>query len=284
VPKRTVIPLFLSSSRDCALEKQALKDAIGQYNTVARDTENIEVHAFQQEDLFAGPADPGGYAQQVANRQLEDYEIYVGVWRDRLGTPTPAAPSGTVEELERALKRFHETRRPWVMAYFWTGAQVDFSAVKSALKQYAAFYHHFENTRSLERQFTTHLVSYIRDQYRLKGHSTTALKSPSKTRPTMTFDVELKAQKKRHTFDRFAVAVGRQPERNEIIIDDQQVHREQGIFTWSGGVVFYTDLGGDSRIERAKDAETAYGHDIIGVGDAVVLPGGSRIVLRAVVD
>jgi hypothetical protein len=103
--------------------------AVGAYNQVAMECLDLKVSAFTQGELYAGPANPGEHAQQVANRQLEDYEIYVGVWRESLGTPTPVASSGTVEELRKAFERYELTRRPWVMAYFWRPSPTDFSAI-----------------------------------------------------------------------------------------------------------------------------------------------------------
>ena len=288
--KRIVVPLFISSSSDCTREKDAIMRAVDAYNQVARKNLDLQVFAFTQDDLYAGPAKPGEHTQQVANRQLEDYEIYVGVWRESLGTPTPVASSGTVEELQKAFERRELTRRPWVMAYFWRSSPTDFSAVKSDLRKRSCFYHEFVGTNDLERKFIGHLGGYLRDQYRLKGHSTTQLGEQSKDSVLgsvhMTFDLNTGAKKQRYSFDRSAVAVGRQPERNDIVVSSQEVHREQGVFMCIDGVVFYNDVAGDSRVEpamRPEGPEVAYGHQVIAIEDSVILPDGSRVVLRAVV-
>src|SRR5262245_15338978 len=253
--KRTLVPLFISSSGDCAEEKDAIMRAVGAYNQVARESLDFEVSAFTQDDLYAGPAKPGEHAQQVANRQLEDYEIYVGVWRESLGTPTPVASSGTMEELHKAFERYGLTRRPWIMAYFWRHSPTDFSAIKTDLRERNCFYHVFVDTIDLERRFLDHLSGYLRDRYRLKGHSTTQLGERSKASALgsvhMTFDVHTKAKKQRYSFDRSEVAVGRRPERNDIVVSSSEVHREQGVFMWIDGVIFYNDVAGDSQVESA---------------------------------
>jgi hypothetical protein len=288
--KRTIVPLFISSSRDCIEEKDAIIRAVEAYNKVARENLDFEVSPFTQDDLYAGPAKPGEDAQQVANRQLEEYEIYVGVWRESLGTPTKVASSGTVEELNKAFERYELTRRPWIMAYFWRPSPTDFSAIKADLRERSCFYHEFLNIIDLESRFLEHLSGYLRDQYRLKGHSTTQLGDHSMASALgsvhMTFDVYMKAKKQRYSFDRSAVAVGRLPERNDIVVSSSDVHREQGVFMWIDGVVFYNDVAGDSRVEsalRLEGPEIAYGQYAIEVGDSVLLPDGSRITLLAAV-
>src|SRR5581483_9083935 len=109
--QRIVVPLFISSSSDAVGERDALARAVETYNGVSRASNNLEVLAFDQRDLYAGAAAAGQYAQQIANRQLTEYEIYVGVWRERQGTATPVASSGTMEELQNALERMARTRR-----------------------------------------------------------------------------------------------------------------------------------------------------------------------------
>ncbi len=62
--------------------------------------------------------DVGTDAQDVINRQIPDYDIFVGVMWRRLGTPTKRAKSGTGEEFSRALKSFKKGGRPTIMFYF----------------------------------------------------------------------------------------------------------------------------------------------------------------------
>jgi hypothetical protein len=51
------------------------------------------------------PSDKGPEAQEVINSYInDDYDIFLGLMGFRLGSPTRAAASGTVEEYERALE------------------------------------------------------------------------------------------------------------------------------------------------------------------------------------
>ena len=58
--------------------------------------------------------------QHAVNVQIrpEDCDIYLAVLWSRLGTETPRAASGTVEEFERAHKSFIKRGRPRIMFYF----------------------------------------------------------------------------------------------------------------------------------------------------------------------
>ncbi|NEP26901.1 DUF4384 domain-containing protein, partial [Moorena sp. SIO3I6] len=53
---------------------------------------------------------------QIGN--MEEYELFVGIMWNRLGTPTPRAESGTVEEYERAVAAFESNGKPDIWFYF----------------------------------------------------------------------------------------------------------------------------------------------------------------------
>ena len=55
--------------------------------------------------------------QQVVTEQIPcDYEVYVGILCTRVGTPTPRALSGTVEEFEDARRRWLATGSPRILS------------------------------------------------------------------------------------------------------------------------------------------------------------------------
>lgn len=58
--------------------------------------------------------------QAVVNAQMpEDYDVFLGIFWSRLGTPTGRAASGAVEEFERAYAKFKSTGSvPEIMLYF----------------------------------------------------------------------------------------------------------------------------------------------------------------------
>ena len=63
--------------------------------------------------------DYGVDAQEVMNRQIpSDYDISLGIFWTRLGTPTGRFGSGTQEEIEDAIGRRGTTGNPHVAIYF----------------------------------------------------------------------------------------------------------------------------------------------------------------------
>ncbi|MCX6092272.1 MAG: hypothetical protein NTX23_05345 [Candidatus Bipolaricaulota bacterium] len=64
----------------------------------------------------------GSDPQAVINEAIgDDYDIYVGIMWSRIGSPTPRAESGSVEEFERALDRWRRDRSSIrIMFYFGT--------------------------------------------------------------------------------------------------------------------------------------------------------------------
>jgi pSer/pThr/pTyr-binding forkhead associated (FHA) protein len=89
------------------------------------------------------------------------------------------------------------------------------------------------------------------------------------------------------TFERPSVTVGRQRERSDIVLTNALIHREQGSFVWKDGVVFYIDFAGDARHEPGLpvDGDTVLnGLQTVRIGDAIVMPDSTRIVLKAVVE
>jgi hypothetical protein len=287
--QRTIVELFISSSSDCGLERECLLEEVEKYNDIARRITNMEVHAFGPDNLYSGIGD---YGQDVVNRQLGNYDIYVGIWRERTGTATPVAPSGTMEELREAVQRHARTRRPWVMPYFWKHSPTDFKPIKDELVEHGCFFNSYDDPQHLGEMFSEHLSGYLRDQYRLPGYSTTGMNSANrKSRLNdvlFTFQIfSADGQERKQSVNRSVVAIGRRPDLNQIVFSSNLVHGEQGLFVWKDGLVFYIDIESDSQIQYASHEpreKVQYGLKSIEVGDAVLLPDGSRVVLRAVVD
>ena len=60
-----------------------------------------------------------GAPQEVINREIPaDYDIFIGIMWKRVGTPTATAPSGTIEEFNRACERRKQGSVPRIMFYF----------------------------------------------------------------------------------------------------------------------------------------------------------------------
>ena len=107
--------------------------------------------------------------QAVVNDQMpEDYDVFLGIFWSRLGTPTERATSGTVEEFERAYAKFKSTgSAPEIMLYFKDAplapSKIDakqFSALqnfRNSLSDKGGLYSSFEDQPGFEASLRVHL-------------------------------------------------------------------------------------------------------------------------------
>ena len=110
---RPVIPLWPATAPgekgDIGEEREQLGRIITELNRSWTDTLDIEIELVQWE-THAYPSfstDP----QAAINEQLGDnYEIFIGLLWSRIGTSTPRARSGTLEEFKRAYSRFKDNQ------------------------------------------------------------------------------------------------------------------------------------------------------------------------------
>jgi hypothetical protein len=62
--------------------------------------------------------DVGDDPQDVINREIGEYDIFLGIMWRKFGTPTKRASSGTYEEFKRAYDYYKKYNRPHIMFYF----------------------------------------------------------------------------------------------------------------------------------------------------------------------
>ena len=110
--------IFVASPGDVIAERDAvtmiaeeLRRTVGKLVSVELATLRWETHAWP---------DVGEDAQDVINREITDFDLFVGVMWHRLGTRTKRASSGTAEEFDRAYDYFRRYGRPKIMFYFRT--------------------------------------------------------------------------------------------------------------------------------------------------------------------
>jgi hypothetical protein len=97
--KATVLRVLIASPGDTVEERNALRETLHDWNGVHGD-EGVMLQP-QMWERDAVP-DLGGHPQKMINEQLvDDADMLIGVFWTKLGTPTPEADSGSVEEIER---------------------------------------------------------------------------------------------------------------------------------------------------------------------------------------
>lgn len=152
--------VLIASPSDVSAERQIISEVVGDWNSAHTRTTGIVLQSLRWE-LDAIP-EMGDRPQALINRQLvEGADVLIGVFYSRIGTPTGAAISGTVEEIERCV----ELGRP-VMLYFSTGPvphnhdPAQFQLLKEYKRRIASsgIYFEFEDASDLRRKVTRHLA------------------------------------------------------------------------------------------------------------------------------
>jgi hypothetical protein len=170
----TNLAVFIASPMDVAEERDAVQRAVERVDRMLDRPRRVRLQARRWETLTRPGV--GLYTQDVVNSQLGEiapYDIFIGIFADRLGTPTPQAASGTIEEFESALRRFREAKRPSLMMYV-SATPVERSAehLRSALAveefsqrldREGLLHWRFEDVNQLEHDVVEHLNAEVRE-------------------------------------------------------------------------------------------------------------------------
>lgn len=114
-----IVRIFVASPGDVKVEREQLPQVVDELNrTISSIVPDRRVHldlVLWETDVTPGI---GRDPQDVVNRQLGQYDIFVGIMWKRMGTPTAVARSGTEEEYRRAVERWQQNNSLEVMFYF----------------------------------------------------------------------------------------------------------------------------------------------------------------------
>lgn len=157
----TTYKLFIASPSDVQEERQIVRDVVLDWNASFADSTEAMIHAIGWE-THSFP-DSGDSPQAILNRQLlRDVDILVAIFWSRVGTATPDALSGTVEEINR-----HTATHKPAMIYFSEkdfpqGADLDqvraVRELRSSL-QHGALIDTFKTNQEFRQKFTRHLAA-----------------------------------------------------------------------------------------------------------------------------
>lgn len=108
--------VFVSSPSDVQEERKSLAKIINELNRhIAPDKGFILDLISWETHVRPGMGDD---PQEVINRQIPDYDIFIGILWNRFGTPTKRAESGTEEEFNIAYERWRLKGQPEILFYF----------------------------------------------------------------------------------------------------------------------------------------------------------------------
>lgn len=164
------IRVFVASPGDVSEERDIASHVVGEVNRVFGSSFGVQLEVVRWE-THASP-DVGTDAQDVINRQVGEFDIFVGVMWRRFGSPTLRAQSGTGEEFERAYNSFKNHGRPRIMFYFRTSPfyTADLSALaqfkkvaefRKKLEKLGVLYWAYQTPLEFERSVREHLTRRI---------------------------------------------------------------------------------------------------------------------------
>ncbi len=162
-----IFQIFVASPSDVAEERAILETVVTQLNQVWSSSLGIIFELLKWETNVhpSFSSDP----QEAINKQIPlDYDVFIGILWGRVGTPTPRAESGTIEEFELAYSRFTSGENaPEIMLYFKDApiapSKIDpkqmekLQSFRHSLSDKGGLYSVFEDQASFESSVRAHL-------------------------------------------------------------------------------------------------------------------------------
>lgn len=115
---RIAIKIFLASPGDVDTERRHVEKVKEEINRTVAADKGIVLEVVSSQNAFPSYGKDG---QAILNEQIgkmQEYELFIGIMWNRIGTPTPRAKSGTAEEFARAVRSLIRKGKPQVWFYF----------------------------------------------------------------------------------------------------------------------------------------------------------------------
>jgi hypothetical protein len=166
--KETVVfQIFVASPSDVEDEREILTSVIAELNRTWSNSLGLTLELLKWETHVhpSFSSDP----QAVINEQITpDYDAFIGIFWSRIGTSTPRAQSGSLEEFERAYSKWKvNNKSPEIMIYFKDEAippsKIDSRQLelvqefKKTVGNIGGIYSQFEDKSAFESSVRVHL-------------------------------------------------------------------------------------------------------------------------------
>ena len=145
------IRVLISSPSDVNLYRETAIQIANEINRLLGAERSIQLDSIAWEtDIMPGiGTDP----QEVINRQLPDYEIYLGIMGARFGTATPRAGSGTLEEFEQAVTLWKKDPKAIDILFYFDVERIPFDTDPDQLAAVQEFKKGLMNKGVLSKDF-----------------------------------------------------------------------------------------------------------------------------------
>lgn len=164
-----ILQVFVASPSDVSAERATLETVIAELNHTWSRSLGVTFELLKWETNVRPSFSTD--AQASINEQIgQDYDVFIGVFWSRLGTATPRAGSGSVEEFEQALHRFtSDGQWPEIMLYFKQAPMSPSDIVpaqlqalhdfKKSLSGRGGLYSEFDDIAGFEASLRSHLAA-----------------------------------------------------------------------------------------------------------------------------
>ena len=164
------VAIFVGSPGDVAEERKIVSQTVDDLNVSLASWRGI-VLELKRWETHVWPGF-GKDAQDVINERVGQYDIFVGIFWNRFGTPTGRSSSGTAEEFERAYNMWKTHKRPALMLYF-RRSPVDLSSLeeiqqkqqllefKQSLQRLGALFREYSDLDEFRRLLLVHLTQEL---------------------------------------------------------------------------------------------------------------------------
>jgi Domain of unknown function (DUF4062) len=110
------LTVFVASPSDVLEERTKVDEVVLELNTVQAPQNALRFDLVKWETHIAPGI--GEDPQDVINKQIPNYDVFIGIMYCRFGSPTNRADSGTVEEFEQAKRHWNAGHSLKIMFYF----------------------------------------------------------------------------------------------------------------------------------------------------------------------
>lgn len=182
--------VFVASPSDTAEERRVVREVIDHVNRDHGDQEGyLLVPIMWETDAAPGIGSDG---QDVINKQLTSYDIFIGLLAARLGTPTKRANSGTEEEFGNAFERYLADSSSVSILFYLRNTQVkvhDIAALLQALhlcqfrihlEQLGVLYQKYDDATDLADKLRGDLPRRVRELMNNRERHKPILQIPTK--------------------------------------------------------------------------------------------------------
>lgn len=167
----STLEVFIASTNDLTDERAAVEDVLRDWNSRHGKGRQIMLKPVRWEEDATPELGPGSFQAVINKRLLDLADVLIGVVGKRLGSPTKAGVSGTVEEIER----FAAARKP-VLLYFsdrpFNLSDIDPGELErvrafSSAMQERGLYRTFRDLADFKAKLRSHLDTLLQDFHAL---------------------------------------------------------------------------------------------------------------------